>query len=94
MKQKFFAALWIVISGLQFVNTHAQTGITRYGENALANNTTGDYNSAFGSYALYTNTSGGRNTASGYYSLFSNTSGSYNIHKDLPEIFATTGFND
>jgi trimeric autotransporter adhesin len=56
----------------------SQTGITKYGYQALASNTTGDYNSAFGYRALRYNTSGSRNTATGLSALHDNTSGSYN----------------
>jgi hypothetical protein len=68
------AGLILLLTGV----ISAQTGNTYYGIGALANNTTGDYNSAFGYYALYSNTSGHNNTAYGCYALYFNTSGHNN----------------
>jgi trimeric autotransporter adhesin len=71
----------------------AQTGITKYGSNALLANNTGDYNSAFGYYALRFNTSGSQNTATGANALFSNSTGSNNTAIGYTALFYnTTGF--
>jgi hypothetical protein len=48
------------------------------GTGALANNTTGEYNTAVGAGALQSNTTGTWNTASGQAALQSNTTGNYN----------------
>jgi hypothetical protein len=72
--KKLFTILALTIG----VSVSAQTGNTSTGTNALANITTGDYNSAFGEGALYWNTEGQNNTASGFYSLRDNTTGNWN----------------
>jgi len=68
----------------------AQTGITRYGTSALANNTTGDYNTAIGYFSMYRNTSGFNNTATGVYSLYNNTTGNHNSAFGKYSLFSTT----
>jgi len=49
-----------------------------FGDDALANNTTGINNTAAGFHALLNNTTGSENTASGYQALLSNTDGFQN----------------
>ncbi|HET7119215.1 MAG TPA: tail fiber domain-containing protein [Hanamia sp.] len=63
-----------IYSGI--IDTH--TGITSWGYNALASNTTGSYITAVGTSSLTSNTTGGHNAAFGSYSLFSNTTGYFN----------------
>ena len=53
----------------------AVTGNTAFGNGALINNTTGNFNSAHGIFALQFNTSGTENCAVGAYTLFQNISG-------------------
>jgi len=53
----------------------AITGNTAFGDGALTNNTTGNFNSAHGIFALQFNTIGTENCAVGAYTLFQNTSG-------------------
>jgi hypothetical protein len=48
------------------------------GDDALANNTTGQFNTATGFEALFSNTTGQDNTAAGTFALFPNTTGSGN----------------
>ena len=52
--------------------------LTRFGNSALANNTTGANNSAFGHFAAYSNTDGSSNTAIGANSSFYNVHGEQN----------------
>lgn len=68
------------VLALPFVaaRAHAQTDNTATGYNALANNTTGDYNSAHGAYALRSNQSGSWNTAAGRGALKENVTGGSN----------------
>jgi hypothetical protein len=48
------------------------------GDDALVNNTTGQFNTAIGFEALFSNTTGQDNTATGTFALFPNTTGSGN----------------
>jgi trimeric autotransporter adhesin len=68
----------------------AQSAITRYGTNALAANTTGDYNSAFGYLALRYNTSGSQNVATGTHALYKNTTGNYNTASGHGVLYSNT----
>jgi trimeric autotransporter adhesin len=80
-----------------FSNLHpiiAQTAITKYGTNALAANTTGDYNSAFGYYALRYNTYGSQNTAIGANALFKNTGSDNTAIGYLTLFYNTIGTNN
>ena len=52
--------------------------LTRFGNSALANNTTGFNNSAFGHFAAYNNTDASCNTAIGACSSFYNVHGEHN----------------
>ena len=66
----------------------AQTGVTRYGNTALANNTfVGIYNSAFGSRALAVNSTGTKNTALGANTLQENELGSNNTAVGYASMF-------
>ena len=55
------------------------TNSVAIGKDALAANTSGDYNTAIGFQALYSNTTGFSNTAISSNTLYSNTTGNYNI---------------
>src|SRR5215471_7170119 len=73
-------------SGLDGFNTEC-------GEGALANDTTGNSNSAFGYNALNSNTTSNYNSAFGLEALFSNTSGSDNTAVGYTALLHnTTGF--
>src|ERR1700754_4967999 len=56
----------------------AQVQNTGSGTNALSNNTSGSFNSAFGYEALYSNTTGSSNTAVGAQALLNSTTANYN----------------
>ena len=74
--------------------TNAQIGVTKYGTNALANNSvTGIYNSAFGYYALNLNNTGTKNSASGANVLRFNTSGSQNTGSGYASLYSNTTGN-
>lgn len=73
---------------------NAQTGVTKYGTNALLNNSvTGIYNSAFGYYSLNLNTSGTKNSASGANVLRFNTTGSQNTGSGYASLYNNTTGN-
>lgn len=59
-------------------STNDSNSLNANGYEALANNTTGNYNTANGNFALFNNTTGSLNTAFGYASLYANTLGSFN----------------
>jgi hypothetical protein len=63
---------------------------TFLGDDALINNTTGDFNTAIGSHALLGNTIGIENTASGVNALGSNTTGSDNTATGLSALISNT----
>ena len=68
---------------------------TFYGTGALANVTSGFFDSAFGYYALYNNTDGSYNTTNGAYALYSNTTGNYNTANGAIALFYnTTGYSN
>jgi trimeric autotransporter adhesin len=69
----------------------AQTGLTQYGFEALLNNTTGDYNSAFGYQSLRSNTIGTNNTAFGYGSSYTNSTGNNNTAIGYSALYNNTG---
>ncbi len=96
MKLNFSSLSFVVLMVCTAINSQAQTGVTRYGTNALANNTSsGIYNSAFGYYALFANTSGNKNTATGANVLRANTTGSYNTASGYAALYqSTTGNNN
>ncbi|HRH49127.1 MAG TPA: tail fiber domain-containing protein [Panacibacter sp.] len=74
--------------------TNAQTGVTKYGTNALVNNSvTGIYNSAFGYYSLNLNTTGTKNSASGANVLRFNTTGSQNTGSGYASLYSNTTGN-
>lgn len=74
--------------------SNAQIGVTKYGTNALANNSvTGIYNSAFGYYSLNVNTSGTKNSASGANVLRFNTTGSQNTGSGYASLYNNTTGN-
>jgi Chaperone of endosialidase len=62
--------------------------------NALAFNTTGNYNTAAGFNAVFHNTTGNDNTGVGYFALFSNTTGLNNIGIGNNAGYAVTGSNN
>src|SRR5262245_53376957 len=63
---------------------------TFLGDDALVNNTTGDFNTAIGSHALLANTIGIDNTATGVNALGSNTTGSDNTATGLSALIGNT----
>jgi hypothetical protein len=63
------------------------------GDNVLANNTTGSYNTASGHAALRYNTTGTNNTASGQTVLNDNTTGSYNTASGNAALYSNTTGN-
>ena len=63
---------------------------TFLGDDALINNTTGDFNTAIGSHALLGNTIGIDNTATGVNALGSNTTGSDNTATGLSALISNT----
>ncbi len=76
--------------------TNAQIGVTKYGTNALINNSgTGIYNSAFGYYSLNLNTTGTKNSASAANVLRFNTTGSQNTGSGYASLYGNTtgGYN-
>lgn len=84
------AATIFFIGGLNLHLVFAQTAITKYGTNALASNTTGDYNTAFGYLALRYNTSGSQNLATGTHALYKNTAGNYNAATGHGALYSNT----
>jgi Chaperone of endosialidase len=65
------------------------------GDDALVNNTTGQFNTATGFEALFSNTAGQDNTATGTFALFPNTTGSGNTADGSGAMGSnTTGFNN
>ena len=73
---------------------NAQIGVTKYGTNALLNNSvTGIYNSAFGYYSLNLNTTGTKNSASGANVLRFNTTGSQNTGSGYASLYSNTTGN-
>ncbi|CAN5554785.1 hypothetical protein BH10BAC2_BH10BAC2_40870 [soil metagenome] len=74
--------------------TNAQIGVTKYGTNALINNSvTGIHNSAFGYYALNLNTTGTKNSANGANVLRFNTTGSQNTGSGYASLYSNTTGN-
>ncbi|MDC0231250.1 hypothetical protein OAK19_04730, partial [Aureispira] len=66
-----------------------------FGNNALANNTTGIRNTAIGYNSLRSNTTGGWNTATGTSALYSNTTGGGNTATGFQTLYSnTTGINN
>ncbi len=90
MKTKFLPIAYCMLLTCYAINGNAQTGITKFGTNALANNTTGDYNSAFGYWSLFFNNTGVRNTAVGSSSLFANKDGFNNSAVGFNSLRANT----
>jgi hypothetical protein len=68
----------IVSAGYDINASHAATGTTRYGVNAVNSVATGTGNSAFGYQAATSLTTGFSNVAMGYRALYVNTTGNYN----------------
>ena len=58
------------------------------GDNALNNNTTGNFNTAIGASALQSNTTGNQNTANGNSALQSNTTGCYNTAIGMSALYS------
>ncbi len=70
-------------------------GNTFLGDDALLNNTTGDFNTAIGSGALQSNTTGHDNTANGDQALTNNTSANYNTANGAEALYSNiTGFQN
>jgi hypothetical protein len=67
-----------VAAGYDINASHAATGTTRYGVNAVNSVATGTGNSAFGYQAATSLTTGFSNVAMGYRALYVNTTGNYN----------------
>jgi hypothetical protein len=63
---------------------------TASGNQALASNTTGNYNMASGTSALYQNTTGDANKASGDRALYNNTTGSYNTASGYGALYSNS----
>ena len=69
-------------------------GNTVQGDDALVNNTTGDWNTVIGFQGLLFNTTGYQNTATGYQALWSNTTGAANTATGVVALFSNTTGND
>src|SRR6476646_2869881 len=74
----FFIAFVALFGLLLATPAYAQSANTRYGNEALNQVTTGDYNSAFGDSALLLDQTGSRNTGVGSFALQDNQSGNSN----------------
>ncbi len=91
MKKVFSHACTWVVALACACESNAQTGVTKYGTNALANDAANaDYNSAFGYYSLGANTSGNRNTGTGANALRFNTTGINNTGIGAAALYQNT----
>ncbi len=92
----FLPAILMAMMTCTFLNSTAQTGVTRLGTSALAsNNVNGIYNTGLGYFSLNANTSGNKNTATGANTLRANTTGVNNTASGYAAIYANTtgGYN-
>ena len=84
------AFVWVMVIGFT-LKSYAQLGVTKFGTNALANNSpTGDYNTGLGFFVLGANTTGNRNTGSGANALRFNTVGVYNTAMGAAALYQNT----
>ena len=73
------------------LKSDAQQGVTKFGTNALANNSPiGDYNTGLGFSVLAANTTGNRNTGAGANALRFNTVGVYNTATGAAALYQNT----
>jgi len=91
MKMYVLHALACVIAIGFTLNSVAQTGVTKFGTNALVVNAAlGDYNTGFGYYTLAANTVGNRNTGTGANALRFNTTGYHNTGTGAAALYQNT----
>lgn len=90
----------MTVSGTVTINSVIQSHIASsgnigFGTGALANVSTGNYNTSFGYYTLNANTTGTNNAGFGYYTLPNNTTGSQNTAVGLNALYTNvTGSNN
>jgi hypothetical protein len=85
----------ILVNGLTFGLGKGQVASNQaIGLNALATNTSGDYNTGVGYYTLSANTTGGHNAAGGVLALWQNTTANNNTAFGSESLFSNTVSGD
>lgn len=90
VEMNFAQIFFITLLSCFIVSSNAQTGNTLTGISALANNTTGSYNTAIGNFTLFKNTSGIDGTAVGALALYNNDIGRDNTAVGFRSMYSNT----